>query len=109
MLAKLRAQSAGELQRVTIARALVNRPRLLLADEPTGNVSQKMAGEIMDLLQQTHEDLQQAILLVTHNHRDAARAQRVLFLKDGTISDRTLRGKDASATHVLSVLQELDI
>jgi putative ABC transport system ATP-binding protein len=101
--------SGGELQRVTIARALVNRPRLILADEPTGNVSQKMAREIMDLLRQTHEELDQTILLVTHNHRDAARADRVLFLKDGTIADRVLRGEDVDATHILSVLQELDI
>lgn len=102
--------SGGEMQRVTIARALVRRPELLLADEPTGNVSARMGGEIMDLLQRAHTELGQTILLVTHNHKDAARGQRVVFLKDGEIPPRgELCAGEIDEARILSVLQELDI
>jgi len=81
--------SGGQQQRTAIARALCYRPALLLADEPTGNLDRKNSGEILDLLQLCHRSLGQTILLVTHDERLAAQAERVITLSDGRIvSDR---------------------
>jgi putative ABC transport system ATP-binding protein len=102
--------SGGEMQRVTIARALVARPRVVLADEPTGNVSERMGREIMLLLRQCNREFGQTILLVTHSHRDAAFGDRVLFLHDGRISaDSALHGHEVDEARVLSRLEELGI
>lgn len=84
--------SGGQQQRTAIARALCYRPALLLADEPTGNLDRKNSGEILDLLQLCHRSLGQTILLVTHDERLAAQAERVITLSDGRIvSDRRRR------------------
>ena len=84
--------SGGQQQRTAIARALCYRPALLLADEPTGNLDRKNSGEILDLLQLCHRNLGQTILLVTHDERLAAQAERVITLSDGRIvSDRRRR------------------
>jgi putative ABC transport system ATP-binding protein len=72
--------SGGELQRVAIARALVHRPALLLADEPTGNLDPETAGGIMDMLGAAVRDRGAAMLLVTHSHDAAARADRQMLL-----------------------------
>jgi putative ABC transport system ATP-binding protein len=85
--------SGGEQQRVSIARALVKDPRLLLADEPTGNLDSVTAEETMDLLRTLRGD-GQAIVLVTHDSRMAAYADRIVFLKDGRVVDEeTIRPK----------------
>lgn len=85
--------SGGEQQRVSIARALVKKPRLLLADEPTGNLDSVTAEETMDLLRTLRGD-GQAIVLVTHDSRMAAYADRIVFLKDGRVVDEeTVRPK----------------
>ena len=102
--------SGGEMQRVAIARALVHKPDIILADEPTGNVSAKMGMEIMDLLGFCHREFKQTILLVTHNYIDAAQTDEVYFLKDGTIpKDGTLKGPGISESAILDKLQELHI
>jgi len=77
--------SAGERQRVAMARALLNRPQLLLADEPTGNLDERNAGSLLDLLTQYHED-GGTILLVTHHGNAAERAQRSVGLEAGRIA-----------------------
>ena len=77
--------SGGQRQRVAVARALVNRPALLLADEPTGNLDSRTGDEIMALFDQLQTQ-GQTILLVTHEHDIAARAQRQIYLKDGLIA-----------------------
>ncbi len=79
--------SGGERQRVALARALINCPRLVLADEPTGNLDEKTAGAVMDLLWEVCEEEQAALILVTHNANFAARAGRRLFLHLGVLRD----------------------
>ena len=78
--------SGGEQQRVAIARALVKSPKLLLADEPTGNLDSVTAEEIMGLLCSLRTD-GQAIVMVTHDPRMAAYSDRIVFLKDGRVVD----------------------
>jgi putative ABC transport system ATP-binding protein len=78
--------SGGERQRVAIARAMVNRPKILLADEPTGNLDSRTGGQIMDLLEQFHKELNQTLLMVTHDASLASRADRVLHLSDGRLT-----------------------
>ncbi|MCC6298343.1 MAG: ABC transporter ATP-binding protein [Anaerolineales bacterium] len=77
--------SGGEQQRVAIARALVTQPSIVLADEPTGNLDSKNSAAIMELLRRSCDDLQQTIIVVTHDPRAAAYADRAVFLRDGKI------------------------
>ena len=77
--------SGGQQQRVAIARALVTRPTIVFADEPTGNLDSKTGGEILDLLRSSAEAYNQTIVMVTHEPRAAAIADRILFLADGLI------------------------
>lgn len=77
--------SGGEQQRVAIARSLIYRPALLLADEPTGNLDQKNSKEIVDMLKLSNRNLEQTILLITHDERVALEADRIITLEDGRI------------------------
>ena len=79
--------SGGQQQRVAIARALVSRPTIVFADEPTGNLDSKTGGEILDLLRDSVDSLGQTMVMVTHDPRAAAIADRILFLADGLIVD----------------------
>jgi putative ABC transport system ATP-binding protein len=79
------ALSGGQQQRVAIARALVSQPDVVFADEPTGNLDSKTGAEILELLRHSVEDLGQTIVMVTHESRAAAIADRVLYLADGVI------------------------
>lgn len=79
--------SGGQQQRVSIARALVNRPQLVLADEPTGNLDSRTESEIMDLMQQMNADQGKTFVVVTHDQAVATRASRVIYLKDGVIDN----------------------
>jgi lipoprotein-releasing system ATP-binding protein len=75
--------SGGEQQRVAVARALINQPELVLADEPTGNLDSKHARELHDLFLTLREEFQQSFLIVTHNRELAALSDRMLEMKDG--------------------------
>jgi putative ABC transport system ATP-binding protein len=77
--------SGGEQQRVAIARALLSRPTVVFADEPTGNLDSKTSGEILELVRSSVERYGQTTMMVTHDPRAAAMADRVLFLADGKI------------------------
>jgi putative ABC transport system ATP-binding protein len=77
--------SGGQQQRVAIARALVSRPTVVFADEPTGNLDSKTGGEILQLLHESVENYGQTMVMVTHEARAAAAADRILFLADGRI------------------------
>jgi putative ABC transport system ATP-binding protein len=78
--------SGGEQQRVAIARALVTQPSIVLADEPTGNLDSKNSAAIMELLRRSCDELQQTIIVVTHDPRAAAYADRAVFLRDGKVA-----------------------
>lgn len=82
--------SAGQQQRVAIARAMVTEPALILADEPTGNLDTRAGDDIANLLRQTVSQWGGTVLMVTHDPRIAAYADRIIFLKDGRIVDETL-------------------
>ncbi len=79
--------SGGQEQRVAIARALANRPALLLADEPTGNLDGETARDIMELLIRIHHEHGSALVMVTHDPDDAARADRIVRMRDGQIEN----------------------
>ncbi len=104
------ALSGGEMQRVSIARALVTQPQLVLADEPTGNLSSKAGEEVVQLLRSVCTKLKATILLVTHTPRDAAAGDRVLFLHDGAMrADAELTGGPFRVADVFHRLEELGI
>jgi ABC-type lipoprotein export system ATPase subunit len=80
--------SGGEQQRAALARALINRPQLLLADEPTGNLDSRTGTEIMDLVRELNQQMGMTIVMVTHERALAERyAQRMIFLADGKLID----------------------
>jgi putative ABC transport system ATP-binding protein len=80
--------SGGEQQRTALARALINRPNLLLADEPTGNLDSRTGTEIMNLIREFNESLGMTVVMVTHERTLAERyAQRLIFLADGKLVD----------------------
>lgn len=84
--------SGGQQQRVAIARSLIYRPALLLADEPTGNLDRKNGDEIIDLLKLSNRNLEQTILLITHDEKIALEADRIITVEDGKIiSDQKRR------------------
>ena len=96
--------SGGQQQRVAVARALVSRPSVMFADEPTGNLDSTTSGEILALLRESVDSLGQTTVMVTHDAHAAAIADRVLFLADGAI----VRDLGASSAHeILETLEQV--
>ena len=98
--------SGGQQQRVAIARALVSNPTVVFADEPTGNLDSKTGGEILDLLQDSVQSRGQTMVMVTHEARAAAIADRVLFLADGRIVRDLGRGTEEQ---IIETIQEVTL
>ena len=96
--------SGGQQQRVAIGRALVSRPTIVFADEPTGNLDSKTSGEILELMRSSVDTYEQTTVMVTHDARAAAIADRTLFLADGLIV-KDMGGSDARDVH--AVMEEL--
>jgi putative ABC transport system ATP-binding protein len=102
--------SGGEMQRVGVARAVIGEPRLLLADEPTGNLATGQGEEVLRWLRRLHEERGQTIVLVTHNPRDAAYGDEVRFLVDGALlPEPHLTGADVDAAKIHACLRDLSI
>ncbi len=102
--------SGGEMQLVSIARALVHNPDLLLADEPTGNVNPHIGQSIMEILRSTVKQQNTSVLMVTHSPEHAAWADRICFLKDGYIQgELEQKGATDNIAPIFSRLLELDI
>jgi putative ABC transport system ATP-binding protein len=96
--------SGGQQQRVAVARALVTRPKVLFADEPTGNLDSSSSREVLSLLRRSVDELGQTIVMVTHDAGAAAQADRILFLADG----RIVRDfEESTAAEVLAAMQEV--
>ena len=98
--------SGGQQQRVAIARALVSRPTVVFADEPTGNLDSRTSGEILTLMRSSVEEYGQTLVMVTHDARAAALADRVLYLADGEIVKETGR---SSQHEILQIIDTLDL
>jgi len=96
--------SGGQQQRVAIARALVFRPTVVFADEPTGNLDSKTSGEILELMRDSVDTYGQTTVMVTHDPRAAAIADRILFLADGLIVKDL---GNATAHDVVVAMEEL--
>ncbi|MCG8357056.1 MAG: ABC transporter ATP-binding protein [Kiloniellales bacterium] len=102
--------SGGEMQLVSIARALVHRPQVLLADEPTGNVNPAIGASIMASLREAAKDQGTGVLLVTHSPEHAAWADRICFLKDGVIAEEMRQdGERSDPTPLYRRLERLGI
>jgi putative ABC transport system ATP-binding protein len=98
--------SGGQQQRVAIARALVSRPTVIFADEPTGNLDSRTSGEILQLMRGSVDEYGQTTVMVTHDARAAAMADRVLFLADGEIVKET---GQTSQHEILQIIDTLDL
>lgn len=89
--------SIGEKQRAAIYRALINEPKVILADEPTGNLDSNASAEVMKIFQRINQELNITILMITHDNRVASAAKNVLFIKDGLIKNElTIEGNSES-------------
>jgi putative ABC transport system ATP-binding protein len=97
--------SGGQQQRVAVARALASRPQIIFADEPTGNLDSRAGAEILEFMQRAVRDLQQTIVMVTHDPVAAGYADTALFLNDGRIVDTMA---DPTAEKVLDRLKSFD-
>jgi len=104
--------SGGQQQRVAVARALITQPAIMLADEPTGNLDTKSGTAIMELLQRSCQELEQTVIVVTHDPRAAAYSQRVIFLRDGLVVRIFPMDKNISLAErmssIMAVMQELE-
>ncbi len=99
--------SGGQKQRCACARAIINQPRLILADEPTGALDSHSSQILLSMIRSINEELSATVLMVTHDAFSASYAKRILFLRDGTIFAEILKGDDSRQTffeRIVSIL-----
>ena len=96
--------SGGQQQRVAVARALASRPRIVFADEPTGNLDSRSGAEVLDLLRRSVDDHGQTVVMVTHDPVAAAYTDRVVFLADGRVVGEL---RDPTREQVLDVMNRM--
>jgi len=101
--------SGGELQRAAICRAIINKPDILLADEPTGNLDSKSTEDVMKCFSKLNADNGITILMVTHDVFSASFCKKVIFLRDGDITHNIERGDDTREQFYKKILVELDV
>ena len=102
--------SGGEQQRVAIARAFVTEPKIVLADEPTGNLDSNSGTTVLELLRRTCRELDTTVVMVTHDPRAASYADRVVFLKDGrTVRELVAGDGEINPEEILGVMAELEL
>ena len=99
--------SGGQKQRCACARAIINKPKLILADEPTGALDSHSAQMLLSTMQGIHEQLGATILMVTHDAFTASYAKRILFLRDGEIFTEILKGSDTRRVFFEKILNVL--
>ncbi|HEU4944749.1 MAG TPA: ATP-binding cassette domain-containing protein, partial [Solirubrobacterales bacterium] len=97
--------SGGQQQRVAVARALVSKPAVVFADEPTGNLDSKASAEVLALLRQAVDEFGQTVIMVTHDPAAAAHADRLITLRDGSIVHDAAPG---SADEVIELMKTID-
>lgn len=101
--------SGGERQRTAICRALINNPKLILADEPTGNLDSKSGQTVIDSLTEIHQKLGKTIIMVTHNPQMASYCNKIIFLKDGRVMEELAEkgGQELFYQEILVRMKEL--
>ena len=101
--------SGGEQQRVALARALITSPKILLADEPTGNLDSKTGSTIMELLRRSVDEMSQTVVVVTHDPKAASYTDRVVFLNDGRIfAELRFEGGEPAASKLRKIIVEME-
>jgi len=101
--------SGGEKQRCACARAFINHPKIVLADEPTGSLDSVSAQKLLDIMEGLNQSEQTTILMVTHDPFTASYANRILFLKDGSIFNEILKGEKSRTTFYHEILDVLSL
>ena len=98
--------SGGQQQRVAVARALMTRPKIIFADEPSGNLDTKTGNELLQFLHDINQHFKQAIIMVTHSPKAASYSSRTIFLKDGSVFDSIYKPSISTVTDKLATLEK---
>jgi len=97
--------SGGQQQRVAVARALISRPEIIFGDEPTGNLDSNSSAEVLDILRTSVDELNQAVVIVTHDAKAASYADRVVFLADGRLVEEL---DNPTAENILRIMARIE-
>ena len=97
--------SGGQQQRVAVARALISRPEIIFGDEPTGNLDSNSSAEVLDILRTSVDELNQTVVIVTHDAKAASYADRVVFLADGRLVEEL---DNPTAENILRIMARIE-